>query len=84
MNPLDQYPSIRKFLYTVQWIYNGLAALVGAYFTVNGTALDSLPKWYVLALGIAPVFWAYLGLTASANTPSVKDVQEGRADLNDA
>ena len=67
MNPLEQYPGVRKALYTLQWIANGVLSIAGVVFTAQGTNLDALPKWYILALAIAPVLWTYLGLTASAN-----------------
>lgn len=73
MNPLEQYPGVRKALYTLQWIANGVLTIAGIVFAANGTAIDSLPKWYVLALAIAPALWAYLGLTASANVAESQD-----------
>lgn len=80
MNFLNDYPKARKVLYFVQWVANGLFAVLGAYFTLNGTAVADLPKWYVIPLGIAPVLWTYLGLQAGANTPSnvVPPPYEGR------
>ena len=83
MNPLDQYPGIRKALYTVQWLVNGVLTIAGVVFLTRGTSTENLPDWYVLALAIAPVLWTYLGLTAQANTPSAKDVVEGRAGLDE-
>ena len=83
MNPLDQYPGIRKALYTLQWLVNGVLTIAGVVFLTRGTSTENLPDWYVLALAIAPVLWTYLGLTAQANTPSAKDVVEGRADLDE-
>lgn len=77
MNPLDNYPAVRSALYMLQWVANGVLTVAGVVFTANGTAIDSLPRWYVLALAIAPVLWTYLGITAQANTPSYKDVVEG-------
>lgn len=79
MNPLDQYPQIRSALYTVQWVVNGVLTVAGVVFVANGTNLDALPQWYVLALAVAPVLWTYLGLTAQQNTPSYRDVVEGDA-----
>lgn len=77
-NPLDNMPEVRKILYVIQWVYNGAAALLGAYFVVKQTAPDSLPEWYVLGLAIGPVLWTYLGLTASGNvtgkTPDGKNL----------
>lgn len=69
MNPLDKYPAIRSALYMVQWIANGVLVIAGVVFATLGTALDDLPRWYVLALAVAPVLWTYLGVTAQSNTP---------------
>lgn len=69
MNPLSDYPAARKALYTIQWILNGAAAVLGAFFVANGTPTDALPQWYVVSLAVLPVLWTYLGLTAAQNTP---------------
>jgi hypothetical protein len=69
MNPLDAYPQIRKVLYTVQWMVTGVLSIAGVVFVTQGTAVENLPEWYVLALAISPVLWAYLGITAASNTP---------------
>lgn len=69
MNPIDKYPAIRAALYMVQWVANGVLVIAGVVFATLGTALDDLPRWYVLALAIAPVLWTYLGLTAQSNVP---------------
>jgi len=73
VNPLNDYPKIRKALYVVQWVVNGVLTLAGAYFAATGTALGDLPRWYTVALALGPVLWTYLGVTAQANT----DTQEG-------
>lgn len=73
MNPLDDYPQIRKLLYRIQWAVNGIMLLAGGYFAAADTALDDLPKWYVLALALLPIAWTYFGLTASANVPDSED-----------
>lgn len=70
MNPLDQYPGVRRALYTLQWIVNGVLSIAGVVFLTQHTAPEDLPQWYVLALAIAPVLWTYLGLTAQKNTPT--------------
>jgi hypothetical protein len=70
VNFLNDYPTARKYLYLVQWVVNGLFAVLGAYFVAAGYAVDSLPQWYVIPLAVAPVLWTYLGLQAGANTPS--------------
>jgi hypothetical protein len=69
VNPLDQYPELRKYLYMLQWIVNGVVTIAGAYFLLAGTAMEDLPTWYVLTVGIAPVLWTYLGITAQTNVP---------------
>lgn len=67
MNPLDSYPQVRKAVYFVQWVVNGILAVAGAVFLAQGTALEDLPQWYVLAIAIGPVLWTYLGITAQTN-----------------
>lgn len=67
MNPLDNLPQVRKVLYAVQWVVNGVLTLAGIVFATQGTDLDALPQWYVLALAIAPALWTYLGITAQTN-----------------
>lgn len=68
MNPLNDYPAIRRVLYIVQWVYNGVLTVAGATFVALGrTDVTTLPTWYVLALAVGPVLWTYLGLTAQAN-----------------
>ena len=71
MNPLSDLPGVRNVLYIIQWVINGILVIAGVVFTATGTAIESLPQWYVLALAIGPVLWTYLGLTAQQNTPSV-------------
>lgn len=80
MNPLSNYPGVRSALYLVQWVANGVLTIAGVVFATMGTAIDSLPMWYVLSLAIAPVLWTYLGVTAQQNTPSARDVVEGNAE----
>lgn len=67
MNPLNEYPQARKFLYMVQWVVTGVLTIAGIVFAANGTDLDALPKWYVLSLAITPALWSYLGVTAQTN-----------------
>ena len=68
MNPLDGYPQIRKYLYIVQYLVNGVIAVAGAYYVLSNTTPD---KWYVITAGLGPVLWAYLGLTASKNVDPI-------------
>jgi hypothetical protein len=65
VNPLEQYPGVRKALYTVQWIVNGVLGILGVVYTARG---DS-PAWLVLVAAVFNFVWAYTGLTASANVP---------------
>lgn len=67
MNPLNDYPAIRKTLYKVQWILAGVSTLLGAYFTLSGYDVADLPSWYVIGIGLLPVLWTYLGITADKN-----------------
>lgn len=71
MNFLNEYPKVRKWLYFVQWVINGVFAVLGAYFVAIQTPVDELPGWYVVPLAVAPVLWTYLGLQAGANVPRV-------------
>lgn len=77
MNPLNDYPAARLWLYRVQWVLNGVIAVLGAYFAVTQTAIDDLPQWYVVTLAVLPVLWTYLGVQAAANTPTVPPPVEG-------
>lgn len=79
MNPLDSLPRVRAALYLVQWVVNGALTLAGGYFVLAGVGVDDLPRWYVITVGMAPLLWTYLGITAQANTPSYEDVVEGDA-----
>lgn len=74
MNPLDQYPGVRRYLYMVQWVANGVLAVAGAYFAASSAGVDDLPHWYVLTLAVAPVLWTYLGVTAQSNVSNDGDV----------
>lgn len=66
MNPLDNYPAVRKALYLVQWLVNGIIVVAGAYYVLADVSPD---KWYIIAAGLGPVLWTYLGITAQQNTP---------------
>jgi hypothetical protein len=68
MNPLEQYPSVRKALYTLQWLTNGAMGVLGIVFLNDDSA--GVPKLYTLAGLILAFIWTYTGLTASANTPA--------------
>lgn len=70
MNPLDEYPAVRKALYKIQWTLNGIATVLGAYFVAAQIAPEDLPRWYVIGLAVLPVLWTYLGVTADRNVDS--------------
>lgn len=68
VNPLDTMPQVRKVLYIVQWIVTGIQAVVSAWLTVvSDKPMDRWPTWFVGSLAVAPILWAYLGITASTN-----------------
>ncbi len=67
MNPLDQYPGVRKALYTVQWIVNGVMGVLGIVYLNDSN--DGVPQLYTLAGLILAFVWTYTGLTAQKNTP---------------
>lgn len=76
MNPLNDVPGVRKVLYVVQWIVNGVLVVAGAVFLANGTEAADLPKWYLLAVAVGPVLWTYLGITAQQNVDESGPVVE--------
>lgn len=76
MNPLNDLPAVRKALYIVQWLVNGVLVVAGAVFVVTSTAVEDLPTWYVMTAGVGPALWAYLGITAQQNVP-VDNTPEG-------
>lgn len=70
MNPLNDLPEVRKALYIIQWVVNGILVVTGAVAVAQGWDAEELPGWYVLALAIGPVLWTYLGITAQTNVPA--------------
>lgn len=64
MNPIDNYPGIRKALYTVQWAVSGVMLLIGVGYAAAQTAL---PSWYAVVAAVLSALWAYTGITASTN-----------------
>ena len=67
MNPLEQYPAVRKVLYIVQWLTNLVMGVLGIVF-LNDTAPGVPQEFTVVGLVLAFV-WTYTGLTAATNTP---------------
>jgi 4-hydroxybenzoate polyprenyltransferase len=67
VNPLDQYPKLRKALYLAQWVLNGVTGVLGIVFTAQGDT----PEWYVLTVAVLAFVWTYAGITAQTNvTPT--------------
>jgi hypothetical protein len=70
MNPLNDFPAIRRFFYYTQFVVAGLVLLVGIGY---GAAAASVPAWYVVTAAVTQGLWSYLGLTAGKNTPTPSD-----------
>jgi hypothetical protein len=71
MNPLNNYPQVRAILYLIQWVVNGVIAVLSAAFGFVYGLPDDWPMWFLGVLAVAPVLWTYLGLTAQQNTPAL-------------
>lgn len=69
MNPLEQYPSIRKNLYIAQWLVNLVLGCIAVVLTIMGNS----PMWYVITTAVFNFIWSYTGMTAQSNT----HVEEG-------
>lgn len=65
MNPLNDYPQIRKVLYLIQWITTGLTGAGAIYFT----AVNEDPQWFKVLIAILAFVWTYTGITAQQNVP---------------
>lgn len=67
MNPLNEYPRIRKALYTAFWILGGVLAV----WQVIVAAMDGWtnPPVLVALLAAFPVAGVYIGYQAAQNTP---------------
>lgn len=82
MNPLQEYPRVRRALYLIQWAVSGVQAVLSAIFAfVYGASdLEDWPRWFLGTLAVLPVAWAYLGLTAQTNVSTPTTVlDEGEA-----
>lgn len=73
MNPLDDYPVVRKALYFVQWLVTGVQTVLSAFFAFHFGAVDGWPQWFLASLAVTPVLWAYLGVTAQRNVVVPRD-----------
>lgn len=68
MNPLNDYPGIRKALYTFQWVVSGAMLLLGVAFATLEDV--GVPEWYVVTSAVLSALWAYTGATAAQNVHS--------------
>lgn len=67
MNPLDDYPNIRKWIYTAFWVL----ALVQGGCNVAFLAVGELPVWLVVINVVVPFVGGYIGYTAKRNVNTV-------------
>lgn len=72
MNPLNEYPSVRKALYLLQWLTTGATGVLGIVFTAQG----DVPSWYTVTVAALAFVWTYTGITAAGNTPDEPQVPE--------
>lgn len=63
MNPLEQYPAIRKHLYLAQWVVNLILGVIGVVLV----ALGESPLWFVITTAAFNFVWSYTGVTAQSN-----------------
>ena len=66
MNPLSQYPSVRRYLYLGMWVV-GLI-LTAAQIGVAAIPDAQQPGWLTVALAVFPAVATYVGYTAQQNT----------------
>lgn len=69
MNPLDNYPAVRRAAYFVQWVVNLSLGVVGIVLTANGES----PQWFIITGAVFNFVWTYTGLTAQVNTDASLD-----------
>lgn len=64
MNPLEQYPEVRRWTYTVFW----LVALAQGALNVAFLANSGVPQWLTVTNAVVPFVGGYIGYQARANT----------------
>lgn len=69
MNPLDQYPELRKKLYLVQWVVNGVLGATALVLTILGQS----PQWFLITSAVFNFVWTYTGLLAQSHVPDPQD-----------
>lgn len=82
MNPLDEFPALRRVLYLIQWLLSVALFVVTAVVMVvtDGNA----PVWLTATTAGFNAFTAITGLTAQSNTVNPEtDVAEIRDDDGD-
>lgn len=67
MNPLEQYPAVRKVLYIIQWAANLVMGVLGIVFLND--AAPGVPQEFTLASLVLAFVWTYTGIQAAGNTP---------------
>lgn len=67
MNPLSDYPRVRKALYQIFWVIGGL--LVVAQVAVAAIPDATQPTLLTVLLAAYPAAGAYIGYQAQQNTP---------------
>ena len=76
MNPLNDFPTARKYAYYVQFVVAGLITLLALGFAAADLAL---PTWYVVTAAVTQGLWSYLGLTAGQNVTGSRRRHRGEA-----
>jgi hypothetical protein len=71
MNPLNEYPKVRKALYVVQWIISLVMGALGIVLAAQNGGPENLPGWYNTATLVLAFVWTYTGITAQGNVETV-------------
>jgi len=73
VNPLNEYPEVRRTLYILQWAVSLVMGVLGIVLSVNGDGVSDLPTWYVTTGLVLSFVWSYTGITAQQNVPTDPD-----------
>lgn len=68
MNPLNDYPAVRKTLYLLQWLSGLVMGVLGIVFLND--AAKGVPSEYTITGLVLAFVWTYTGVTAQQNTPT--------------
>jgi len=66
VNPLNDYPDVRRWVYLVFWVAALAVGALNVGFLAAGGP-DSLPVWLVVVNAVMPFVGGYIGYTARAN-----------------